>query len=244
MKKLFFLPVLLFLLNCKGDVSALKSTSTGVGGSIARFTIVDDHLYIVDNSSLKTFSIKNPNDPNFVRRIGIQTTVETIFPFNNHLLIGTQTGMYIYSLSQPESPQFKSVYNHVVSCDPVVADGKYAYVTLRSGTSCRRGNNLLDVIDISNMSNPKMVKSYPMQNPHGLGVDGKWLFVCEGDYGLKFMDKTDPMNIKELKFMQDVKSFDVIPNENTLIVTGKDGIYQYSYNAQNDLKLLSKIATQ
>jgi hypothetical protein len=236
--------ILLTLLNCKGDSVGVSSSSSGIGGSTARFTIVDDYLYIVDNASLKTYEIKNSNNPNFIRKVNLQTTVETIFPFKNHLLIGTQTGMYIYSLSYPDNPKYKSVYNHIVSCDPVVADGNYAYVTLRSGTNCRRGMNLLDVIDIANMSSPKLIKSYSMQNPHGLGVDGKWLFVCEGDYGLKMMDKSNPLDIKELKFFQDVKSLDVIPNENTLIVTGKDGIYQYGYNAQNEVKLLSKIATQ
>jgi hypothetical protein len=243
---LLILPAILF--NCNGDAVSSGGESnpsgTGVGGSMARFTIVGDYLYIVDNSSLKTYDIKTPTDPKFQRKVSLSTTVETIFPFNNHLLIGTMTGMYIYGLYTPENPQFKSVYNHIVSCDPVVAEGNYAYVTLRGGTTCRNNINLLDVIDISNMNSPKLIKSYPMRNPHGLGVDGKWLFVCEGNFGLKFLDKTNPLDIKELKFFQDVKSFDVIPDENTLIVTGKDGISQYGYNSQNEIKILSKIPIQ
>ena len=56
--------------------------------------------------------------------------------------------MYIFNVASPENPQFVSVYSHVVSCDPVVAEGNYAYVTLRSGTNCNRGLNVLDVVDI------------------------------------------------------------------------------------------------
>jgi hypothetical protein len=232
--------------SCKSDsVSVVNNAgSTGTGGSMARFTIMGDYLYVVDNNSLKTYNISNTADPVFVKKHTLGTTVETIFPFKEHLLVGTMTGMYIYSVEKPESPVLKSVYNHVVACDPVVADGKYAYVTLRGGTNCRRAINALDVIDISDMNKPSLVKSFPMENPHGLGVDGKYLFVCEGDFGLKIFDKTNPISPKEIANYKEVRSFDVIPNNNSLIVTGKDGILQYAYNEKNEVKLLSKIEAQ
>ena len=55
----------------------------------------------------------------------------------NRLFIGSQTGMFIYNLSNPDNPVQDGQFNHVRSCDPVIADEKYAYVTLRSG-SCQR----------------------------------------------------------------------------------------------------------
>ena len=149
--------------------------------------------------------------------------------------------MFIFSISNPENPSRVAVYSHVVSCDPVVAEGNYAYVTLRSGTNCNRGLNSLDVVDIRDMSRPQLLKSYPMQSPHGLGVDGNLLFVTEGDFGLKVFDKTNPNDLKLIKTFADFTAFDVIPDANVLIITGKQGIYQYSYNAQQELKLLSKI---
>ncbi len=227
---------------CRGDAVSASPT-TGTGGSTARFTIANGYLYIVDNQSLKTYNIQNASNPIFVKKSSLNTVVETIFPFNNHLLIGTQNGMYIFNISSPENPQFVSVYSHVVSCDPVVAEGNYAYVTLRSGTNCNRGLNVLDVIDIRDLKTPKLLSSYPMQSPHGLGVGGDLLFVTEGDYGMKVFDKTDPKALKQINYFQDFAAVDVIPEDNTLIVTGKDGVYQYSYNAQKELKLLSKIAT-
>jgi hypothetical protein len=99
------------------------------------------------------------------------------------------------------------------------------------------------VIDIKDLKTPKLLNSYQMQSPHGLGVGGDLLFVTEGDYGMKVFDKTDPKALKQINYFQDFAAVDVIPEDNTLIITGKDGIYQYSYNAQKELKLLSKIAT-
>jgi len=244
MKKLIYiLTAVACLYACKGDDMKASNPDSGVGrgGSTARFTIVKDYLYIVDNQSLKVFRISAPDNPVYTKRVPLNTVVETIFPFQDHLLVGTQTGMFIFSISNPENPARVSVYSHVVSCDPVVADGNYAYVTLRSGTNCNRGVNVLDVLDIKDMRSPQLVKSYPMQSPHGLGVDGNLLFVTEGNFGLKVFDKSNPNDLKLIKTFNDFTAFDVIPEANVLIVTGKQGIYQYSYNAQNELKLLSII---
>jgi hypothetical protein len=246
MKKLLLLLIFpAFIYACQADsVAAGATASTGKGGSTARFTIAKNYLYIVDNQSLKVFNILDAANPTFIKKVSLNTVVETIFPFNNHLLIGTQNGMYVFSISTPENPQFVSIYSHIVSCDPVVAEGNFAYVTLRNGTNCNRGINSLDVIDIKSLNTPTLLKSYPMKSPHGLGVDGNLLFVTEGDYGLKVFDKTNPLDLKEIKNFQDFAAVDVIADANTLIITGKDGIYQYSYNAQNELKLLSKIAIE
>lgn len=241
-KLIYLLATITLIYACKGDdMKAANGDSIGKGGSTARFTIAKDYLYIVDNQSLKVFRISSPENPVYIKRVPLNTVVETIFPFEGHLLVGTQNGMYIFNISDPENPAYVSVYSHVVACDPVVAEGNYAYVTLRSGTNCNRGLNVLDVIDIKDMKSPKLLKSYPMQNPHGLGVDGNLLFVTEGDHGLKVFDKTNPSDLKLIKTFQDFTAFDVIPDANVLIITGKQGIYQYSYNAQNELKLLSKI---
>src|SRR5690606_2577958 len=96
--------------------------------------------------------------------------IETIFPYEDKLFIGARSGMHIYDLATPENPQKISTYSHINSCDPVVVSGDYAYVTLRSGTTCEGFSNQLEVLDISNLASPSLVKVYPMHNPHGLGV--------------------------------------------------------------------------
>ena len=83
-----------------------------------------------------------------------------------------------------------------------------------------------------------------MQNPHGLAVDGTNLFVCEGTFGLKSFDLTDPLNPIQREFLVDVISYDVIPTQKRLIVTGKNGIYQYDYSDPKKLQLISKIAIE
>ncbi|NBC03329.1 MAG: hypothetical protein GVY20_06455 [Bacteroidetes bacterium] len=80
-----------------------------------------------------------------------------------------------------------------------------------------------------------------MIKPHGLGIDDGYLFVSEGEFGLKIMDATDPLNIKLLDHIKDIKTFDVIPHNGVLMVTGESGIIQYDYSDIQNLKKLSTI---
>ncbi|AQG82402.1 LVIVD repeat-containing protein [Spirosoma montaniterrae] len=241
----FFISLLLF--SCAQDSgNSAPSPGAGIGGSTARFTVSGNTLYLIHNDDLHAYDITQSSDPKPGNKTDLWTNgVETIFPYRNNLFIGTQTGMLIYDVRQPGNPLRLGVYTHIQACDPVVAQGNYAYVTLRSGTTCRATTiNSLDVIDISNLVSPKLIKSYAMKNPHGLGVDGSLLFVGEGDYGLRVMDVSNPLDVREMQYIDSVRTYDVIPTQKRLIVTGPNGIYQYGYADLKQLTLLSKIPVQ
>ena len=82
-----------------------------------------------------------------------------------------------------------------------------------------------------------------MQNPHGLGIDYPTLFLCEGKYGLKTFDVKDALSIdkNQLSHFDNIDAYDVIPLKGTLMMIGKDGLYQYDYSNAKSLKLLSVI---
>ncbi|MDP2365370.1 MAG: hypothetical protein Q8M94_16570, partial [Ignavibacteria bacterium] len=98
-----------------------------------------------------------------------------------------------------------------------------------------------DIIDISNLMAPKLIKSYPMQEPAGLGLDNKTLLICDGRAGLKVFDVTDPKNIQLQDWENSIKTYDLIPMGSYAIVSCEDGIYQYSYTDPKNIELLSKI---
>ena len=227
------------------DVSSAKvnSTGAGTGGSMARFTLYSDYLYAIDNASLHLFDVSNAENPKFTKQIPISWQIETLFPYEQKLFIGAQSGMYIYSLQNPANPQFISEFRHATACDPVVVEGDYAYVTLRGGNLCGAIESQLDVIDISNIEAPKLVKEYPMKEPYGLGIDDEILFVCDGKDGLKIYNANDALKISDnqLAHYKDINAFDVIPLGDVLLMIGIDGLYQYDYSDINDIKLLSHI---
>lgn len=232
------------------QVSSMKTASvpgnpatTGIGGSMARFTIEGDYLYMLDAGNVHSVSIETLENPIAKSKNMIAWDIETIFPHEGKLFFGAQSGMYIFGLDDPEKPTQISRYAHVRSCDPVVVEGDLAYVTLRSGTTCQGFTNQLEVIDIKDLTNPVLLKIYPMTNPHGLGIDNKNLFICDGDDGLKIYDATDHLKISDnqLAHYKNINTYDVIPYNNFAIMTGKDGIYQFDYSNPKDIKLLSKV---
>ena len=227
-------------------ISPSQASQTGVGGSMARFIIYQSAFYVLKPNELEVFDISNTSNFSSVKKIYLNRVAETVFISNKKLFIGTQTGMEIYDLEDSKNPTYLSDFNHVQSCDPVVVDGDLAYVTLRSGTFCGGFNNQLDVIDISDITAPELLKSYPMTSPHGLGINGNTLFICDGNDGLKIYDASNSLTITDnmIKHYPDLNAIDVIPLPNILLTIAEDGLYQYDYSDLNNINLLSKITIE
>jgi hypothetical protein len=228
----------------KANSTSPITSGAGVAGSMARFAISEKSLYAINNGyELKVFDISGDE---IVKgdSISIFWNIETLFTYDNKLFIGSNNGMFIYDISDSPHPVYISQYNHITSCDPVVVQGEYAFVTLRSGTNCRNTINELNVVSLEDIKNPVLLKAYPMYNPHGLGIDNNLLFICDGDAGLKVYDASDIMNIdqKLIKQFDDIKTFDVIPYNNILIMTGNDGIFEYDYSDPDNIVQISHIA--
>lgn len=228
-----------------GDVAngSIGSQGVGIGGSMARFGILDETLYAVDDSQLNIFDISNTSNPVKKSTFYVGWNVETMFLYDDKAFFGTSNGMTIYDLTNRYSPNYISEFWHVTSCDPVVIQGDYAYITLRGGNDCGNEINALEVVSITDISNPELISSYPMDHPYGLGIDGNTLFVCDGESGLKIYNTTDPLTIDEniITTFPDIDAFDVIPLNNILLLIGQDGLYQYSYSDLENIELLSTI---
>jgi len=231
-----------------GDMAAPsgvnRTGATGFGGSMARFTIIEPYLYALHESYIQLVRIDDPVNPSLWSTVDVGWGIETIFPYGNYLFIGSTTGMFIYDNTNPENPTQLSAFAHVTSCDPVVAQGDYAYVTLRAGSFCGGGVNRLDILDITDLTNPLLVESYAMQGPFGLGIDGATMFVCDGVAGLKVYDVTDPKNINLIAFETNNETYDVILVPPLAIVVGPDGLDQYDYTdvaTTGELVLLSHL---
>lgn len=234
---------LLFLITqaCSMSKDEGENVTTGEGGSLARFTIVDDYLYVVNETSLQTYSlVNNPLVPENVDNEYLGFGTETIFPYENYLLLGTQDGMYIYNLSNPAIPSQVTQFQHIRSCDPVVAENGYAYITLSSSNQvCWRGLNEMQIVNIQNPGNPYLMTNYSMFNPQGLDIHNDSLFVC--DDGIKILDVSNKQIPKEIKHISNITAKDVIYSQGRLMVIGEDGFRQYSIQSSG-LNLLSTIS--
>jgi hypothetical protein len=225
------------------QATAAPGLSTGVGGSMARFTILDNYLYGLDGTQLEVVDISAETHPVAGSSVQVSWDAQTLFPYNNHLFVGGRAGMYIFDLASPSQPALLGQYDHIQSCDPVVVEGDYAYVTLYGGDGCHVDTNQLEVINIKDLSAPVLVATYPMVNPHGLGISNGTLFICDGPAGLKVFDASDPLTISShsLATYSQISAIDIIPFNHTAMVIGNDGISQYDYSDVQHIKWLSTI---
>ena len=222
---------------------AVSPTNPGIGGSMARFTVANGQLFALNQADVQPIDITSPANMSEGAPITLDWGIETIFPYDNNLFIGAVDGMYILDVNNALEPQLISKYQHIQSCDPVVVQDHLAYVTLRSGTECQGFSNQLEVIDIADLTSPQLLYTYEMNNPHGLGIDGATLFVCDGTAGLKVYDASESWNIGNRLLAQypEYFAYDVIPYNNVAMLIGDDGLYQYDYSDVSNIQLLSKI---
>lgn len=243
MKKIILLLSLIIVtISCSQDSNDSKQAAkTGQGGSMARFTISGNYLYTVDDNKLNVFSITDLTNPVMVNYINLGSRIETLFAFDKNLFIGSQNGMFIYSIEDPESPKYLSDAQHFTSCDPVISDGKYAYVTLHSVNNvCGNNINALEIYDVTELQNPKLIHRRNLVSPKGLGLYGNYLFICDDE--LKIFDVSNANNPTFIKSLP-IAAFDVIIRHNQMIAIGQETLTQYKLNPDNieNITVLSKL---
>lgn len=236
--KRIYLYALLFtgLIACSQDSDSglgenNSGTNDGQGGSLATFALKGDYLYVVDETFLNVFSLIDEKKPVSVNKVPVGFQIETLFGYKDNLYIGSRNGMFIYSLENPELPQELSSVSHFTACDPVVANDSIAFVTLHSNVSCGNNINVLEIYDVSNITQPILLNSRNLFSPKGLGLYGDFLLVCDDE--IKIFDVTDPRNSRLVGAIEHY-AFDVIIRSNHMIAVGEEGIYQYNLSVSNN----------
>jgi hypothetical protein len=252
LKTIFFA---MLISGCSGSGSSDGSSggdtgsNTGRGGSTARMTIVGDYLYAIAGSAVQLFDISQPQAPNPWTKVQVEWDIETLFPYENYLLIGAANGLHILDNTDPANPYYRSDLTHARARDPVVASEGYAYVTLKSDPNNPPDPNglsntdVLNVVDIRNIDNPTLIDTISMQGPSGLAIEGNKLFVCDDVAGLKIFDVSDQQNLTILDLIRGVECKDVIAKQGLLYVITDNSLKQYDYTSLPPV-LLSEISVQ
>lgn len=239
-KRIIFLLawVVSLLVSCDSEVFT-DSASSSQAGSMARFVVRDDYLYVVGDDNLMTVNIEDSTRMRITSNQYIGPNIETLFSYDSLLFMGSTDGMYACGLNQPSKPSLISVYHHITSYDPVVVRGNYAFVTLRSGMGWNSRNEL-QVIDMTHMDNPVEVATYPMTSPRGLAVTDSLLFVCDNT-SLVVMNALDPLNMNVLhRFTLNGILNDVIAKKGLLTISHSEGLTQFSY-ANDTIRKISSL---
>ena len=238
--------------NCNGcqfnmasgtTIKSNASATTGTAGSMAGMVLIKDHLFaITEMHSLGIVDITNAATPKLDTSFFAGYDLQTIFPFEDKLFLGSAVGMFMYDVRDPQHPVALGQFTHGRACDPVITDGHFAYVTLHAGDGCGGDANELNVIDVHDLQHTQLVKTYPLTKPTGLGKDGDLLFICDST-AVKIYDATKPANLQWLQEIPSNSPYDIIAGNNRALVVCNNGLYQYDYSDLQHVRLLSFFAT-
>ena len=222
-----------------------SGTGVGTGGSYARFQINHNALYTVDNYQLNVFNISAPVNSFFDKAVYMTDwfgggQFETLFLQKDFLFVGSTSGMYTVNAEDEFNPYFVSGFSHATACDPVVVFGNTAYITVRGGSSCGAIEDQVNVIDVTDISNPTLLSTYLLNQPYGLGIKDDVLYVGCGADGLKVLDASNATNLT-LQNTYNENVVDVIPLSSHLIAVGNNKIIQYNYGPNFTLQFISEI---
>ena len=250
MKKIILLLLIpISFWQCDKDASSLSLASpngasqTGQGGSLARFAIVNNHLYTVDHHKLSVYDITEAGNPMLKKTVDIGFDIETIFPFKDKLFIGSETVVHIFSIVDPVNPQklSEAISPTVMRrCDPVVAKDSVAFATLRTNGECGGIRSILAVYDIKDINKPVQKATVPVSEPYGLGYQDDVLYVCD-KAGLLVFDISKPFAPVFIKTINNGSYIDVIPYMGSLICWVTNGVIVYDITDNKSPVLLSRI---
>lgn len=245
MRKIVFIIIIVSFsfLQCEKDNNAKLYTSSCQGGALARFAIVGNYMYTVDDQKLTVYDVANPGDPVVKSTVNVGFEIETIFPFKDKLFIGSSSVVYIYSVTDPLNPKklSEAISPEVLRrCDPVVAKDTVAFATLRTNGPCGGVQSILAVYDIKDITKPKQRGSYPVTEPYGLGYQDNALYVCDKE-GLLVFDITNAYAPLLKKTLKDGEYIDVIPYQGTLVCWITTGVVIYDISDNQSPLLLAKI---
>jgi len=242
-KKLFACVVIAStLVGCDGSGSSTEgsgASSQGLRGSTARMALIDNFLYAISGNVIQLFNVEDGNNPALWASVQLDFGIETLFPYGDFLLVGADSGVFILNNADRANPELIGEFIHATAVDPVVARDNIAYVTLSRDPAQFPTENTdrMDVVDISDPTNPQLIFTVDMQGPRGLTIDGELLHVCDGEGGIKTFSLENPREPTLQFVLPNDRCVDMILTGDILITINEDGITQYDVTTGRPMQI-------
>lgn len=226
--------------------TSFAGNSASQSGTVNRINKNGDFIYLISNRNIIVMN-DNAFDTDFSSNRSPIDDMETVFPYEDHLFVGSSSSMGVFSLDDPRDPQELYTFVHATSCDPVLPHNDVAYITLRTSPNdpvCQGSINTLLVLDIDDLTDPREIRNLDMDSPYGMSIIGNHLFIGEGANGLKIFDITNNRAPEFVSRITNIEAYDIISdpqNSNILFIAGPEGLNQFTIDEDLNLNLESTI---
>ncbi len=207
----------------------------------ARFAILKDKLYAASGDGVQIFDLASKEKPVSIEYSALSENIESIFADGEHLYVGANTTLDVYSVDEPTKPKILRSFGHKGSCDPIIKNGSKSFVPLRSlESACSHNESIMVVYDLNDPKKPEKISKFPVSQPRALAMMNNRLFVCDTLNGIKEFSVKDKKVLKQVSNIKDAICFTIHPAGETLVTTGPSGISQFDIS-DNKLSRISNI---
>lgn len=171
-----------------------KIVFSGVG-------LKENYLYTTAYKSFDVIDISSPAEANLIHSTPTNTWVSDIIIDGDFAYVGSDSGLYIFNISNPSSPVLSAIASsHPTSYD-IKKQGNYVY-----GVGTGYDGSWLTIFDVSDVSNPiikcEIHDNENLRYPLDLVIDNDLLYIADANWigystysgGLKIYDVADKSN--------------------------------------------------
>ena len=189
---------------------------------------------------LNVADVSNPDAPVLTASVGIAGAGG----FGSSIVLKDQkvffngTGLEVYDLSDPETPERLPV--SISGVDTIAIQGDLLYSTV--------GEWGLDIWDIGNLSEPLFVSrtNFPIGMPHDMSHDGQWVVgIANKPYSVTVIDVSDPVNpvATDSYVLNDYADSVTVKDDHVYIPRGSDGLDILAIDPSGSLSLIANYPT-
>jgi hypothetical protein len=201
--------------------------STLYSGPVGAVSACGNYAYVSPVGSLLTFSISDPADPVLVNSCLLPGGSQAQFILGNYLYNSTNilpATFQILSIEDPSRPMIIGSLRTGCYIRGIYISGNYAYLA--------EEYNGLDVVDISNPSNPNLISRFPLtirDSANSIGLLGNYAFLGTNNYiyVINISDPSNPQMSWQSEFLGNKNFTDIKIANSKAYVCGVDGIYIY-----------------
>ena len=189
---------------------------------------------------LNVADVSNPDAPVLTASVGIEPGVHSYssIVLKDQKVFFNGTGLEVYDLSDPETPEKMPV--SISGVDTIAIQGDLLYSTV--------GEWGLDIWDIGNLSEPLFVSrtNFPIGMPHDMSHDGQWVVgIANKPYSVTVIDVSDPVNpvATDSYVLNDYADSVTVKDDHVYIPRGSDGLDILAIDPSGSLSLIANYPT-
>ena len=234
MNKILSFLVVLATLFFYGCFSCEEFVSLRDAITFSDLVIQNENLFVVGTEELIALDLTQAQLPVESSRVPLEVLPESVAASNACLFMNTNRGFIPYNILGSEVGR---AIDNLSGCSaiPVAIEGN-----LLAGCTAIDGRLAIATYDIGLDKNLTLRQEIPFSNDvQGLALDSEWLFVINSFSGLQVYDITGAN--PELRHDLDrPMGSEIVVQQNQLMISGADSIFQYSYNIlENRIDFLS-----